>query len=436
MSTLVSDFAHHLIFTLNTAILTGLIVWFVARASFPSRPRDQRRVLLASVIVVATRVAFVVLFNLALPERGLSPDETRYLFEMQQIASAPWAWNPFTGTGPYYYATPKMGMSYLYGIIMFIHGIDSLYAVLVLNVVFGLLTALTVFFLTARLSYSLTPAYLAMLLTAVYPETLFWTARVTRENLTLFLVPALIYACIRLYETSHVWYLVYATAAIGSLLLVRAQLVMFTILIVGYFGFRTLRGEKRIRALSFFAVAIVLLYAGFSLFEAQIRRAAGNEALRLLSLDPGFWASQGSTFLWNLGGVLTPVARGSYGTIGLLMIPFALAVSVLLLLTVIRFRRIFVANITAAGLLFFLSLCFLMALALVGRINIRFRSTVAPLLLSLISVSAHYYWVRWRLPRVRLWSSPGRLIGLGPGGTLTSTNSMSQEVAGPLTPRQ
>jgi hypothetical protein len=394
----------HAVFTANMALLVLLVVWRFTRRAAGRAGVDRRRLVLASIAVVALRVAFIAMFKLALPDRGPSPDEQRYFSEIQQIAHAPWQWNPFTGTGPYYQVTAKMGMSYLYGSVLFLHRIDSLYGVLVLNVVFGLFTSLAVYLLTSRLSRSSTPAVIAMLLTAVYPETLFWTARVTRENMTLFLVPMLVYTSIRLFETYRLRHVVFALLEMAALLLVRAQLVMFAVLIIAFFGVRALLARNRARAIGVTLVASSLLAIGFSALKDQIRRAGGSEALKLLSADPDFWSERGAGFFENLGGVLSPVARGSYGAVGILMAPFALAVLVLSALTILRFRRIFAANLTAARLVAFLSVSFLLALALVGRVNIRFRSTVAPLLLSLISVSMHYYWTRLGLPRISMLS--------------------------------
>lgn len=406
-----TTFAFHALFTFNVLALIAGLLWYVKRRSFSGRPDHAKIFILCCVAVLAIRSVFVIVFVYAFPQRMLSPDELRYLYEIGEIAQEPWRWNPIAGTGPHYDVTPKMGMSYLYGVILFLHQIESLYAVLVLNIVVGLFTSIVVFFITKRLSHSPAPGYLAMLLTAVYPECVYWTARVLRENLLLFLVPALVYASIRLYETYKLRHLVYAAAIAGSLLLVRAQLVMFVPLIALYFGVQSVVTGKGGRAVTVTAVTGLTLIFSFSFFESQIFRAAGSRTLNLISLEPGDLLSHGTAFLRNIGGVLTPVTGGNYGAAGVLIVPFALCVAVLLLLGLLRFRRVFAANVGVAGLLLFLSALFLAALAIVGQLNIRFRSTVAPLLLSLISVSAYHYWTALRVPSIRLWpgpSDPGR----------------------------
>lgn len=396
------DLGLHAVFTFNAAMVCAVLILFLARHLFPLQPREQEKFVLISTAVLALRVLFVVVFVYAFPERVLTPDSVRYMFEIRQIAEAPWEWNPITGTGPYYQVTPKMGMSYLYGVILFVHGLDSLYAVLVLNIIFGLFTALAVFLLTARLALSTTPGYLAMLLTAVYPETLFWTSRVARENVTLFLVPALVYVSVRLYETYRLRYLAFAVGIVGSLFLVRAQLVLFALLIPIFFGIRSLFARNRGRALAVTGLAGVLVFFAFSAFESQIRRAAGSAALELMTLDTLLVLTRAGDFLSNFGSVLSPVAREGYGAVGLVMIPFAAGLGFFLILTLLRFRSIFAFNRAAAGLILFLSFTFLAAMAALGLINIRFRATIAPLLLSLVAVAVHYYWTILRVPQIRL----------------------------------
>lgn len=403
-----TTFAFHALFTFNVLAVIAALLWVLTRRSFSGQPDHAKIFILCCVAVLVIRSAFVIVFAYAFPERMLTPDSLRYLYEISGIAQEPWRWNPIAGTGPHYEVTPKMGMSYLYGVILFLHQIDSLYAVLVLNIVVGLLTSIIVFFITKRLSDSLVPGYLAMLLTAVYPECIYWTARVLRENLALLLVPALVYASIRLYETYKLRHLAYVAAIAGSLLLVRAQLVMFVPLIALYFGVWSVVTGKGVRAVMVTAVAGLLLAFSFSFFESQIYQAAGSRALNLISLDPDVLLEHGNALLRNIDAVLSPVTEGNYGSAGVLILPFALGVAMLLILALLRFRRVFAANLGVAGLLLFLSASFLAALAMVGQLNIRFRSTVAPLVISLIAVSAYHYWKALRVPSIRLWRSPGR----------------------------
>src|SRR3546814_794433 len=145
-----------------------------------------------------------------MPDKVIYKDALRYFNEIQGIAEAFWEWNPITGTGPGYAQTPKMGMSYLYGIVLGLHQAPTLAGVLVLNVVMLYFTAFMVFLTVLRLTRNPTAAIGSMLLVAVYPETIFWTIRPARDNLTLFLTVALVYASILLFETHRIrWLLIF-----------------------------------------------------------------------------------------------------------------------------------------------------------------------------------------------------------------------------------
>src|SRR3546814_6507799 len=97
-------------------------------------------------------------------------------------------------------------------------------------------TAFMVFLTVLRLTRNPTAAIGSMLLVAVYPETIFWTIRPARENLTLFLTVALVYASILLFETHRIRWLLIFIMITALLLLTRAQLVFFSALIVVYYG--------------------------------------------------------------------------------------------------------------------------------------------------------------------------------------------------------
>jgi len=393
----------HLVLTINVAGLLALVISRVARAEWNAAgPAAARRFIHVSIAVLVLKVAFVVLFVQAFPERVLSTDGVRYFNETRQIAQAPWLWNPIAGTGPKYSESPKMGMSYLYGVILYAHGVDSLYGVLLLNVALAYLTCLMVYLLAGQLSDARLPAHLAMLGTAVYPETAFWTARVVRENLTLFLVPLLLYAAIRFRASPR---LRYAAIFLGSavvLVLTRAQLGVLLLLIAGYYITSLLSERLRFRSL---LIAVLVSLAGLGLLNfvrSQIREAVGQKMTHFLSLDLAFWVGRLDTLRESLPRLLSFVAREGYGLAGLLLAPAVAGVSVLFVLAVLNARRIFPGRSFAAGLLLCVVLGFLFGLACAGLYSIRFRSTIAPLVIPVVCVTAHYYWRAFRLPRLVL----------------------------------
>lgn len=390
----------HAIFIWNLAVVAGLIVWWVA-CSFLREPVQRRAFVLLSVLLVLIRAGYVALFALVAPDRIDFSDGARYLYEIQQISLSPGAWNPVTGTGPYYQATPKMGMSYLYGLIMHVHNVHSLGAVLVLNIFFSLMTSLVVFALTTRLTESVTPPFYAAFLTAIYPETLFWTARVLRENMTILLVPLIVYWSIRFFESFRVRYLAGAFFSTLVIMLVRAQLSLIIVLVTGYLGAATLRAASRGgRGLAAGAILVGITGLTLPLLLAQVRHAAGS-AIAVFG-SASFWTTQTQVLADNLGDVLTPVAREGNGAAGLLIAPFSLSVAGFFALAVVGRRRIFAGHERAAGLLIFLTFAVIMALALAGAINIRFRSNVAPLVIPLVSVAAYDYLRRMGWPLLRL----------------------------------
>lgn len=392
----------HAVLFANLLGLAVLVAYATGERLFADDEVGRRKYWLACGALLALNLALVLLVAAFLPSMMVTPDGRRYLFEIREIAMAPWEWNPITGSGPYYQVTAKMGMSYLYGVILFLHQVDSLGAVLALNVFFSFLTGIAVFFLTRAIADDLRPAIVAMLFTAVFPEMAFWTARVARENLSLLFLPAFVYCCVRAFQTFRPKYLAWGVVLLFAILLTRAQLALFGVLILVYFAVASLRSGPKARVAGALAVGTLSLYLAYPVIEAQIARAVGRSFLQYTTFDPSFWMQQGEPLVQNIGSLLTPVARGSNGALGLLIAPFMLLTFALVGWVVIRFRAIFGERAVVAGLLLFLSALFLAMLAVTGAINIRFRSTVAPLLLPVLAVTVVHLWDRWSLPRIRL----------------------------------
>jgi hypothetical protein len=393
----------HIVFTLNLLGAMAFIIGYVAQRFFSPQSKARKRFLLLSAGIVVLKVMYVLAYSTMDPEGVLSTDGERYLGEIQGISEAPWQWNPVAGTGPHYARSPKMGMSYVYGLILFTHRVNSLYGVLALNVFFSYLTCLMVMLLAMKLSDSPTAALVALFAAAVYPETLFWNARVVRENFTLFLTPALTYCAIRLRETYRIRYLALALGCTFFLAITRAQLSLFFLLIVIYFAAVSIWQADRKKTIVMALFLGVLGLLGVSFMKSQIKAAIGSELLDYLTLNPAFWLSRMDDVCSNLPRLLSVFARKGHGAMGVMLAPVFIIIAGLFVLTGIQFRQIFRKNAFAAGLLMFLVGTFLFSVSAFGLFSIRFRATVAPLVLAIIAVSATHYWQALRFPTLVLF---------------------------------
>lgn len=351
--------------------------------------------------IIAVGATASLFASLLMPDRIVYADAARYYYEIRRIAEAPWLWNPLTGTGPFGYDdTPKMGMSYLYGWILGCFQATSLIGILALNVAFLYITGYAVFLLTLRLSSSATAAAVGMATVGIYPETLFWVIRPARENIALPTVALVAYFGIRLFDTGRLRWMVGLLALSAALLLTRAQLVLFTGLVFTYYGFVVagrvfFRGNLSGAAFVLAALVAAAVVAPFA--AEQIRSAAGSAIFRVMSLD----ALAVIATAERSNGALRLIPSG-YGAAGLLMLPFAVALVALTIGTLIRFSTIFRGGMVPAGMVLLMIIVFMTMLSVLGSINIRFRSTVAPLLIAFMAPGAVYYWRALALPSITL----------------------------------
>lgn len=325
------------------------------------------------------------------PERVFSTDGERYFYEIQGVAHAPWEWNPIEGKGPQYSASAKMGMSYAYGLVLFAHRIDSLYGILFLNLVCGFLTCLFVMLLVLRLSWFNHDAIMAFFITGIYPETIFWNSRVVRENFTLMLVPLLIYASIRLWESQRIRYFLIMLGATFMLTLARAQLSLLFLLIIGYVALVSILRMNRPKSIMLSGTLIVAGLLSWGFMKGQIKAAIGNKLLGSFSFNPGLWVEKFNNFIVHAPELLSVFARQDHGMVGVLIAPLFISTLILFFAAMLNFSRIYGRNPEAAGLLVFLVVSFIFSVAASGLINIRFRATISPLVIALISVTIGYY---------------------------------------------
>lgn len=400
----------YIIFTVVYLLIFLRIIKVFSVIFFPKNPPYKNRFIKASIFVVLVKIIFVSIFFVVAPDRTLSPDAVRYFWEMEQISEAPWEWNPFTGEGPNYAVTAKMGMSYLYGWIMFLFGgINSIYVPLALNILLGYLTCVVVFLLARKISNSNQVQLISLQFSAIYPELLFWNARILRENLTLFLIPLLLYLVIDLTEKTRLQTLFFITLLSLLVLLVRAQLILFIPLILFYYFLlplfiwlkSLLRFKLKLKDINYkFFIILLSLSVGFywlkDLIFLQISRAVGSRILTYVTLNYGFWMSELSNISNNLGNVLTFTTQKGYGVAGLLIAPFTIFVFTNFILMIFNFKKIFKHQSKNAGLLIFVSTIFLLVLSAFGSINIRFRSTVMPMVIPLVITTFFHYLSRYK----------------------------------------
>lgn len=380
--------AKHIVFTLN---MIGLIVfagWCVCKKIEPALRDKFIRI---SVLVLLIKCFYILLFVHVYPARVFSTDGERYFYEIQGVAQAPWEWNPIEGKGPRYSASAKMGMSYAYGLVLFAHRIDSLYGVLFINLVCGFLTCLFVMLLVLRLSWFNYDAIMAFFITGIYPETIFWNSRVVRENFTLMLVPLLVYASIRLWETHRIKYFLVMLGATFMLVLARAQLSLLFLLIIGYVALLSVLRMNRPKSIMLSGALILAGFLSWGFVKGQIKAAIGAQLLGYFSLNPGVWVEKINNFTVHAPELLSVFARQDHGMIGILIAPLFISALMIFIAAILNFPRIFSRNPEAAGLLVFLVVSFVFSVAASGLINIRFRATIAPLVVALISVTIGYY---------------------------------------------
>jgi Dolichyl-phosphate-mannose-protein mannosyltransferase len=370
-------------------ILLSFLIWF-----FLIPLKKNKSFIVFSSVILLVKVLYVIAFYRIFPEMVTDGDAERYLFEMKKIGENPFLWNPLTGTGPDGYSvTAKMGMPYLYGWIIYIFKGSPLFIALSLNILFSYFTSVVVYFLSLKINKNQTVAVFAMLLSSIYPEILYWSSMLLRENISLLLVALMVYLSIHLWETKKIRYAAIILVVLLLLFIIRIQLIFILPIIIFYYLLTHFKLKmKNVLVVLGMGIMVWMLYP---FVERQIIRAVGSDILQFLTLDPAFWMdSIVNRLIPNLGQVLALIPRGSLSSAGLLYLPFSLFVCAGLIVTALYFKKIFHEHSKKAGLLLFISICFILILAFTNAINIRFRSTIAPLYLVVVASSMHYLYIK------------------------------------------
>jgi len=337
----------------------------------------------------------VIIFYFVFPDRLLSKDGVRYFNEMKMISENPFAWNPFKGTGPGYNATAKMGYSYAVGFLMWITGAKTIIAPILFNITMSLLSGLISYVITLRMTKFSNIALIAMLGTIFYPETLYWNYRILRESTAFFLLMIIILSVLKLFDTplwrnKVCWFVIMLLAALG-ISLVRAQLALILPLSLGCF-FATsilLSPSKLFRYIAILILISIIYNLMWPVFEQQIAKAVGKSFLSAL-LNISYWVNNIGILTSNLNHVLSLVARQQHGLLGYIIAPFVLCYTLFILFGIWLF--VFKSSKTIkryAISLLLIVFIYILALAINGSINIRFRANMVPILWVF---AAHGFW--------------------------------------------
>lgn len=397
-------------------VMTITAVGFGCSLALVSRDLETRSELhlfvVSWIVVFLALVLYVIGFILFVPDRLIfSTDGTRYFWEMQQIAENPALWDPWQGHGPGYNVSAKMGYSYLAGTIMWLFGIDGLFVPLMINVVASILTAAAAFSIAYVLSSRFIVALLAFFLVALHPELLYWTARIVRENLAVLLVTLMFYSVLKGLLCRWYWlapYFLIAFLSAAVLITVRAQLVyMLPIILFSALVVFWRHWLARPRVLMVLAVSTVSLYPLFVTFYGRLNSALNSISTELHSLSLGFLIDGGNGIVENLPRVLTLISRQEHGLMGFVLFPFSVMMFGFGLVGAYKiFSGAHGVHFKVGLVTIGVTVAYLLALAIFGSVNIRFRVNVVPLVLVLSALGFHWFWgwasSRGRMRRIHL----------------------------------
>lgn len=382
------EIAGFFVFLVNVSGLLTFTLVMIARYFLPQERIFLSRYATLMVFLVTAKSLQIVVYSQLSPEGVFSTDGYRYWYEIKNIAGEPWAWNPFTGQGPRYSETAKMGMSYLYGLISYAHGACSIEMVLIINVFFAVATSSLVGAITAQLCNSRNAILAATSLFAFFPETAYWTGRVVRENMAMFLVTLIALFAIRLRNGFRIGDLLILSAGTFALSLTRAQLVLFVPLIVVYYIATAIFCKINKNIIFGICGSLFLVMFFRDLFTDQIEKSTGSTFLKYFTLQPEFWIDQLEDGRDNILALLSLRARGAHGFAGMALAPFSAALIGGFAASSLFFFQIFQERKRDAGLLVFLVSIYICVLASAELINIRFRATIVPFMLALIAAAA------------------------------------------------
>jgi hypothetical protein len=331
------------------------------------------------------RFAWAIFFFLVAPNWVTSTDSVRYLGEIEQISRGPLLWNPFLGKGPEYRASAKLGMSWLYGSLAHVFDVDPAFLSLLAGVVLSCLTFLLAFELARQVSSVPFVWVGSACLVAVHPQSLYWSGKIVRENLTIFLVAAVFLVGLRLMDRWKVRSLLLLLVLTLALSATRAQLALFGPMVLVAVAWVHFRERAWITAISAVSVISVL-----PLIEGQIRRAGAGprEILAYLSPSPEFLSQAVARVIAS--PELVQVKPHAVGAFAWLLLPYSLLGWVGLGVAIWSFRSVFPLARSQAATLMVCSLIYLAVLAAQDLTNFRAQATVLPLLAPVIVAAAWY----------------------------------------------
>lgn len=344
------------------------------------------------------------------PDLVVYKDGSRYYAEMLAISENPFLWNPWLGEGPGYSVTAKMGYSWIVGFLMWLTNTSSILVPIGFNIAIRVITGMIVYVIALKIGASYSISLLAMLFANFYPDCLYWTARVLREPLSLFLICFLVLNIIYFFKAKtlkkHLFWGTVLLFTTISIILVRAQLGLFLPLsLIVWSAIYIIKGNlfKNIR-LSFFIIASAsfLIIILLPYIEQQILRAVSARFISLM--DYKFWMENFVQIFQSMPRVLTLVAREEHGVFGYLLFPFTLTFYICLMCGIYKMFKLHSAVINMRNNavmntigICFISLFFIISLAMMDSINIRFRSTIIPILSPIAAFGLYFIIEKYHL---------------------------------------
>ena len=319
-------------------------------------------------------------------------DADRYYSEIIGIAQDPTCWNAFFARGPWAYeVSNKMGMSYLYGATAYLFGASPLLSVFALNIFLSTMTAILGVLLAREFCGHRRYDAWVLLALSFHPEIFFWSNRVLRENLSIFLVTATVYLCTRLFKKDFLSAGLGLAACLAMTYLTRAQLTLiFPLFCIATLAVMSLQNfGKHLRAFGMLALVLSLLLVNQEFLSWGIRslRILPAEIANFLALSPEQILHECFRLIDVLPRVLS-FAPAAFGRMGVFLIPFSAIMFCGALLSVLH--QIFGArlNFRYSNAILITALVFYLGLAVMDLytdvpFGVRFRTPLTPLLLTI-----------------------------------------------------
>lgn len=349
--------------------------------------KEQKKDSIMFIIIILLRTFLFIISILIFSDIMISADSERYLYEIQQISQNPFGWNPFTGEGINNYSeTPKMGMSYLYGWIIYIFNTDVIYTILLMNYFFAILTIVYLYKIFKFYKFTLMSRILFVCL-SFHPELFLWNVRILRETIGIFLVIYITYIILKYMKEKidNKDIIMFACANI-LLFLVRRQLTLLVFIGLVFLLAHFIKKLFNNMIIYYFSIIsfTLLFYTFIRLFMLPLlNKVMGSYFSNLFLLKPYYISESLKKFIPNTIQMFSLISEG-YGFMGIFIIPFNILKIIFLVIIIISF---FKCRDHSIKMLTIVTILFYFSLLLNNSVNIRFAIYVTPL----IFICVNYY---------------------------------------------